>query len=73
MLLNTILDRAMKVQRFGTETLCSFTSHENDPDNIELANGVSLGIEEASTGFFETTSLENGLKLWPWVNQVGCV
>lgn len=68
-MLNETLDRAMKIRRFGADTLCSFTSHENEPD---LVNGVSLEVEEAPTSFFETTSLENGLKLWPWVNQVRC-
>ncbi|KAF9462474.1 chloride channel [Collybia nuda] len=67
--LRYVLDRAMKLQQFGTDTLCSFTSRENDADNMDIPNGASLGVEDASTGFFETTSLDNELKLWPWVNH----
>ena len=64
------LDRALKVQDVGEETLCLFSNRRADSEGGGLDSGQLLAIEEVQTAFFEPTSSENGLKFWPWVNQV---
>ncbi|KAF8236060.1 Cl-channel protein [Tricholoma matsutake] len=68
--LRYVLDRALKLQDIGGETSCSFSACESGSEDGGLPpHGPSLGTEEVSTAFFEPTSLDHGLKFWPWINQ----
>jgi hypothetical protein len=60
------------LQDIGEETRCLFSTRESDSENGGLPHGPSLGIEDVYTAFFEPTSSDNGLKFWPWINEVCC-
>ncbi|KAG5221578.1 glycerol ethanol, ferric requiring protein [Salix suchowensis] len=43
----------------------------HDHDDLDLAQGPAVGIEEdVPTSLFDTATSGDGLKFWPWVNQV---
>ncbi|KAJ8521829.1 hypothetical protein ONZ45_g1532 [Pleurotus djamor] len=64
------IEKARKVQQISPETPCSFKPEADTNDNLDLAQGPAVGIEEeVPTSMFETANSSGGLKFWPWVNQ----
>ncbi len=65
------LDRWRKTGQVGSTTPCFFKP-PNDRAREDLPGGESLGIEEEENPetLFDGTPSEEGLGLWPWVNQV---
>ncbi|KAJ7045994.1 Cl-channel protein [Mycena alexandri] len=68
-----VLERSRKTQDIVPDTLCLFKADGGDGDleDFDLGNALSVGIEEdfAETIFESTTSGQQQLKFWPWVNQ----
>lgn len=67
---------ALEAERFRNmdnvtrDTPCIFRS-DDDLQHLDVAAGPAVGIEEeVSETIFETTSSNEGIKFWPWVNQV---
>jgi len=46
-------------------------SEGEDHEDFGLSPGIAVGIDEdVTTNLLETTASDDGLKFWPWVNQV---
>lgn len=59
------------MQPISPNTLCSFKPETTTHDDLDLAQGPAVGIEEdVPTSLFDTATSGDGLKFWPWVNQV---
>jgi chloride channel 3/4/5 len=59
------------VQEVPFNMPCIFKSDERELRHLDLAAGPAVGIEEEiSESIFETTTANDGIKFWPWVNQV---
>ncbi|KAL4260193.1 Chloride channel protein [Pleurotus pulmonarius] len=68
--LRYVLEKARKVQPISPNTLCSFKPETTTHDDLDLAQGPAVGIEEdVPTSLFDTATSGDGLKFWPWVNQ----
>lgn len=72
--LRYVLDQAQHMGDITPETECSFDrqSSEDQDDHVlsNVASGSALGAEEeVAAELLETTTSNNVLKLWPWVNQ----
>ena len=68
------LERARKVHGITDDTPCTFLpQNESERDVTDLGDGQSVGIEDdLPLEVLDATASPEGLKLWPWVNQV-CV
>jgi chloride channel 3/4/5 len=68
------LDKAQHMGDVSPETPCSFSRQASDQEDFVLSgvtSGSALGAEEdVAVELLETTSSNDVLKLWPWVNQV---
>ncbi|KAL0956839.1 hypothetical protein HGRIS_002951 [Hohenbuehelia grisea] len=67
--LRYVLEKARKLQPIPPETPCSFKAEATNEDELDLANGPAVGIEEEMPRLFEVAASADGLKFWPWVNQ----
>lgn len=71
---HSILDKAQHMGDVSPETPCSFSRQASDQEDFVLSgvtSGSALGAEEdVAVELLETTSSNDVLKLWPWVNQV---
>lgn len=68
------VERFRKMQDLDPDTPCIFISDERELERLDLAAGPSIGIEgDFSDRIFDRTSSNDGLKFWPWVNQVRSV
>ena len=65
------LEKARRIHGLSPNTPCSFV--ENDgAGNVDLppATAGPVGIGDDAAELIETVSLNEVLKLWPWVNRV---
>jgi len=59
------------MQDIYPDTPCLFMSEGEDHEDLGLSPGIAVGIDEdVTTNLLETTASDDGLKFWPWVNQV---
>ena len=68
-------EKAHKMGDIGPETSCQFVREANEGDEdlglVGIESGPALGVEEeVATELIKTTSSNDVLTLWPWVNQV---
>ncbi|KAF9010637.1 Cl-channel protein [Cyathus striatus] len=66
--LRFVLDRVYKTHHLAQSTICIF-ARRSDREDMNMEPGASFSLEEESERFFEATSSDGELRLWPWVNQ----